>query len=460
LFVAVALAAGCTQETPTPIDDAGAGSGGSSGTGGTAGKSGNGGDAAAGSGGAGSGGAGSGGAGSGGAGSGGAAAGAGGAAGGGGEDTSAALYDPQRLPRFDVELPEASVSALEADPDTYVRATLRYEGAALSEIGIRIKGEGSLRTLAQKAAFKLKFDEFVADQTFFGLRRMVWNNMVEDGSFLAERLAYTVYRAADLPAPRANSALVYVNDEFYGVYANIEAEDKTFLRRWFADDDGNLYEEGQVDFESGHVGDFDLETNEAANDRSDLQRLIETFEAAQPSSYLQDLSAALDTERFLKFTALEALVDQWDMYGYTYFYPNNFRIYSDPTSSKFVFLPWGMDMALKPFPYSDRPHIPIFGLSHYGDEAGERVTSGAMFQACLQSPSCTQTYTQVVRDMLEVFEAASLDELAERYYAQVREHVYAETRKEVSNEEFDANYQRLLETIRTRGAAARADLAD
>lgn len=54
-----------------------------------------------------------------------------------------------------------------------------------------------------------------------------------------ERLAYDVFRAAGLPAPRCNNAVVYVNGAYYGVYVNVEAEDKTLLRRWFASAEGN-----------------------------------------------------------------------------------------------------------------------------------------------------------------------------------------------------------------------------
>src|SRR5687767_10231363 len=56
------------------------------------------------------------------------AAGASGSAAGGmaSVDTSAELYDPERVPRFDIDLPAASVSALGAAPDVYVRGTLRY----------------------------------------------------------------------------------------------------------------------------------------------------------------------------------------------------------------------------------------------------------------------------------------------------------------------------------------------
>jgi hypothetical protein len=107
----------------------------------------------------------------------------GGAAGGSvAVDPSAELYDPERLPRFDIALSDAGMVALDEDPETYVEAELRYEDETVSRIGLRIKGEGSRRTLDGKAAFKLKFDEFVADQTFRGLRRLTLNNMVEDPS--------------------------------------------------------------------------------------------------------------------------------------------------------------------------------------------------------------------------------------------------------------------------------------
>lgn len=373
-------------------------------------------------------------------------------------DLSAELYDESVVPRFDIELPPASVTALGADPDTYVRGTLRYGNETVNDIGVRIKGEASLRTLEQKAAFKLKFDEFVADQSFRGLRRITLNNMVEDPSFLAERLAYFVYRAAKLPAPRCNSALVYVNGKAFGVYANIETEDKTFLRRWFASDDGNLYEEGQRDFEMGAENVFDLETNETANDRSDMRNLIATIQNAKSGTLLADWDKALDTQHFLRFTAAEAAVNQWDMYSYTVFYPNNFRIYHDPTSNKFVFLPWGMDMSMKPFRDSGKPFISIYGLARRGDNERSPVTAGIIFQRCMADADCKAKYTAAVRETLGIYETLKPEEVATRYYEQIKEHVQADPRKEYTEREFEAGYQSVLSTIRGRAAAIRADI--
>jgi hypothetical protein len=375
------------------------------------------------------------------------------------------LFDPERVPRFDLQLPQESIDQLNAvkndrDPaqEIYVRGELRHGDEVVSDVGVRIKGEASFRRLSQKPAFKIKFDEFIPKQSFRGLRRLTLNNMAEDPSFVAERLAYHVFRAAGLPAPRCNSAVVYLNGQLLGVYAHVEAEDKTFLRRWFSDDGGNLYEEGGKDLLPGSETTFDLETNEPKNDRSDLTGLIAALAAAQPASFMADLGAALDLPHFLRFTAAEAAVNQWDMYGYTVFFPNNFRIYRDPTSARFVFLPWGMDMSMKPYRDSNKPHIRIFELARQYDRRAGPVTAGLIFQRCLQSPACKSAYARAVAGMADTYEGLGLEAVARRMYEQLRPHITADTRREYSLPQFEAAFESVLRTIRERPAAMRADL--
>lgn len=374
------------------------------------------------------------------------------------------IYDPERIPRFDIELPTESLTQLaELTQDhplakEYVRGTFRYDGEELFDVGVRFKGEGSWRPLDRKTAWKIKFDKFVDDQHLLGLKRLTLNNMVEDPSFVAERLAYDVYRAAGLPAPRCNSALVYVNGEFYGVYANVEAIDKPFLRRWFDDDEGNLYEEGQSDFLPGSESTFDLETNETANDRSDLTRLIDALSAVRGGAPWSELEAVIDAEQFLLFTAAEAAVNQWDMYAFTRFYPNNFRFYHDPTSDQFVFVPWGMDLSMKPFRDSGKPHIPLFELATQGDFDGGRVVAGQLYQTCLLDDTCRERFMSASETMIEVYESLDLETLAVRYAEQLRSHIEVDPRQEYSMTQVEAALQATLETIRGRADAMRSDL--
>ena len=479
--ILLSLASACARETAPPSNDAGtAAKSGSGGRGGSAGKptggKGGSGDSDASVEDAGSGGrSGSGGrAGNGG--RSGTAGGAGNAAGNGGTDASSALFDPDVLQRFDITLPEASIAALGTAPDVYTHGSLTYGNTTLADVGVRIKGESSRRNLTQKAAFKLKLDEYVANQRLLGLNRITLNNMLSDATFMAECLAYAVYRAANLPAPRCNHALVYVNDELFGVYANIESEDKTFLRRWFTNEDGNLYEDGMSDFVAGEEGSFDLQTNETANNRSDLTMLISAIDSAQSGTYLADLDPILDTDHYLRFTAVEAAVNQWDGYSYTYYEPNNFRIYHNPSTGKFTFIPWGHDLSMKPFPiYEDNPapqrtFIPLFTAPVYENQPSARDAGGRIFVGdrsgdpgramggCLGSTSCRTAYAEVVRDVIAVYEGVGLPAMAAKMYAQIRDHVRAEDRKEVTNEEFESAYQTLLTNLAQRADAMEADL--
>lgn len=398
------------------------------------------------------------------------------AAGSGSSDPSASaeLFDQSTVVRFDITLPQASIDALGTTPDVYTHAGLRYRDTTFADVGIRIKGESSRRTLMQKAAFKIKLDEYVANQTLLGMKRITLNNMLSDDTYMAECLAYQVWRAAELPAPRCNHAIVYVNDTYYGVYAHVESEDKAFLRRWFASDDGNLYEDGMADFVSGAESSFDLQTNETANDRSDLIALISALDSASSATYLQDLDAVLDTAQFLRYSAMEAAVNQWDGYSYTYFEPNNFRIYHDPTTRKFSFIPWGHDLSMKAFAYveADRPardYIPLFTRPLYENRSGARDSGGRIFVGdrvgaraqggCMDSDACRNAFAEAVREVIAVYDGANLPALAEQTYELIRPHIYEETtRKEVSNEQFEAAYQTLLQFIAGRTAALRDDL--
>lgn len=388
------------------------------------------------------------------------------------EDASAELYSPERLPEFRIELSEAALDTLRLvsdaeDPrqDTYVKATLRHADEVVENVGLRIKGEGSFQQIDAKPAWKLKFDEFVPDQTFRGLKRLTLNNLFEDASFIAERLAYDVYRAASLPAPRCNNALVYVNGEFYGVYANVEAEDKPFLRRWFSDVSGNLYEEGQSDFVPGAETTFNLETNETSNDRTDLVGLIAAVDAATPATFLDELGAHVDLQNFLRFTAVEAAVNQWDMYAYIVFWVNNLRLYREPRAGKFHFIPWGHDLSMKPYRDSGKPYVHLFELSRQYDAPNGRVSAGLLFRRCLESAACVAAYRGAVEEVIVTYQALDLEARAASYYEQIKPFVYDDQRKRIccgsnslSNQQFDAAVVSVMDTIRGRVAALRQDL--
>jgi spore coat protein CotH len=99
--------------------------------------------------------------------------------------------------------------------------------------GVATRFKGSLGTLAgcfrddgsqycSKLSMKLKFDEYVRDQRFFGLKRLNFNSMILDSSSLRERLAYRLFREMGVAAPRAVHARLRINGELIGLFSLVE----------------------------------------------------------------------------------------------------------------------------------------------------------------------------------------------------------------------------------------------
>ncbi len=106
------------------------------------------------------------------------------------------------MAEIDLSIPPASREALATDPGEYVEATFSLDAAGGAygplDVGVRLKGNASFRTLDGKAAFKLNFDPAPGGR-FLGLRRLTLNNMVQDPSMLHEALAYEVFRGRASP---------------------------------------------------------------------------------------------------------------------------------------------------------------------------------------------------------------------------------------------------------------------
>jgi hypothetical protein len=74
-----------------------------------------------------------------------------------------------------------------------------------------------------------------------------------------------------------------------------------------------------------------------------MARLKELADAAREIDYakrMSRLAEVLDLDRFLSFMAIESMTGHWDGYIGN---RNNYRIYDDPQSGKFVFMTHGMD---------------------------------------------------------------------------------------------------------------------
>ncbi len=250
-----------------------------------------------------------------------------------------------------LELPEEGFQSLRADRRHYVRVTLREGTNLLRDAGVRLKGRtGSFRGLDDKPAFTVSCDEFVPGQRFRGLSKFHLNNSVEDPSYLNEKLGGELFRAAGVPAPRVGHALVELNGRRLGLYVLKEGFAEEFLARHFARADGALYDPGR----GGDITSLPRRAGSPALGGVTLEQLANAAQDSDATNRWRRLSGVLDLDRFVSFMALEVLIGHRDGYCLA---RNNYRLYHDPMSDKFVFLPAGMDQLFGRADLPIRPHM-------------------------------------------------------------------------------------------------------
>jgi hypothetical protein len=315
-------------------------------------------------------------------------------------DEAAWLFDPGAVVEIDFEMSEASIDALEAEPDEYQPAnfTLRKAGGETfgpTSVGLRLKGGlGSFRPLTEKAGFKIKFNEFVKGQKFLGLKKLTLNNMVQDPSMLHETLVYDLFRELKVPASRTGYAFVRVNGDPYGVYLNLETLDDVSLPQWFSSTQ-HLYEADApgVAVRTGEAGTFEIDEGEEA-DRTDLEALIAAAND-EVGDWSEGMAATADLNEMTRMWAVERYVGHWDGYAgiAAAFRPNNYYLHS-LESGVFAMLPWGTDQTWV-------THV------QFGGTAG-----GLLFNNCLDDASCEALYVNALNQVQAAIPGLNLDTLA------------------------------------------------
>jgi spore coat protein CotH len=260
------------------------------------------------------------------------------------------VYATDRLHVVAIDVDAQYLDQLDNDVENRVPCTLTFDGTQLSNVGIRKKGGyGSSAPLDDKPGFSIKLNEFAGSQRLDGLKRVNLNNAREDQTFLSEHTGYEAHRLAGMPAPLTAHAVVTFNGADYGIYVVKEPITDDFLDRVFGptNDQGNVYE-GFYHPEDQSLGDFvthpeelDLKDEvEEMRSRTDVIALAGVIASAPDATFAADVGARFDLDRYVTQLALDIVLGYWDSYAY---FLNNYYLYHEPATDRFVYLPHGMD---------------------------------------------------------------------------------------------------------------------
>lgn len=295
------------------------------------------------------------------------------------------LFQNERVKHLSLRFSENDVSLLEQEHRPYVRADFSDGAISIYSVGIKLKGAaGSYQLLSGKPGFTVKFDKFRKKQTLDQLDKIHLNNSVQDGTYLCEWLGAEVFRLANYPSPRVSHALLKWNEQSEAMYVIREAYDKSFLRRYYSNTDGNLYDGG---FLQDLDADLEKDSGLGVDDRSDLRAIVAALNNTDANVRYREMEKRIDLERFVTFMALERMLCHWDGYSEN---ANNYRVYIHPDTGLAIFFPHGMDQLI------GDPNMPLF------DFPSPRVSSQVM--GC---DKWRARYRNRVKELLPLFDPSN-----------------------------------------------------
>jgi hypothetical protein len=225
-------------------------------------------------------------------------------------------------------------------------ATFIYQSATISDtvynVGFRLRGNTS--RYSAKKSFKVAFNSFTQGMKWNNLEKMNLNGEHNDVSILRSYLSAQMLVQAGVVAPRTSYVKLYVNNEYKGLYINVEHIDEQFLKQRFP-----LNNYGTL-IKSGYGANLkNLGTNEAnyspfyeLKQGNNLQSLIQFIAVlnTNSSNFPCAIQAVFDVDSYLKTLAIEILTGHWDGYAFN---KNNFYLYQRPSDGKFMFIEYDMD---------------------------------------------------------------------------------------------------------------------
>jgi spore coat protein CotH len=247
----------------------------------------------------------------------------------------------------------------------YVPCSVFHDGKEWYYVGIRFKGNSSLRTVfsagIKKMPFRLEFDQFADDypqitgQTFYGFGQLSLGNNFNDMSLMREKTAHDLFREFGVPAPHTAFYRVYVDygdgPIYFGLYTLVEIVFDTMLEKQFGSNSGNCYKpenDGSTfAFGSFNTSDLSKKTNQSLADWSDLEQLYNILHddsrTSQPAEWRSNLEQVFDVYGFLRWLAANTAMQNWDTYGKM---THNYYLYHDPADDLIKWIPWDSNEAL------------------------------------------------------------------------------------------------------------------
>lgn len=320
------------------------------------------------------------------------------------------LFDGSRVHRVDIQMEDWEAFLASAPEEEYIPATVEIDGEAFRQVGLRAKGNNSLRLTAEyglsRYSLKLEFDHYT-DGSYHGLDKLSLDASFQDNSYLKTWLAFDIMEFLGVPTPLRSFVWVTVNGQPWGLFLAVEEPEEAFARRNFGANHGQLY---KPDYRSLAEENADVHLRYTTDDPADYpgifenakldasaadqQRLVESLRLLNSGEQLEE---AVDVEQVLRYFVGQVFVMNWDSYlGHT---GHNYLLYEE--EGKLSMLPWDYNLAFGTYalgmtdPITD-PNV-LLNYPILTPAPGEYMTKRPLYHQLMQVEEYFQQYQAYFR---------------------------------------------------------------
>ena len=276
------------------------------------------------------------------------------------------------LPKVYIQIDQDSLNQIFSDifSDHHYPATFIFDNTEIRDtvenVGFRLRGNTSRG--AGKKSFKISFNTFEKGRQWKKLEKLNLNGEHNDPTVTRSKLGWDILRSFGVPAPRCNQVELYLNNQYVGLFANVEQIDEEFVESRFGNKNGNLYKclwpadltfkglNSDV-YKTGNSGrrTYELKTNEELDDYSDLANFIDVLNNTPEEELVCELEQVFNVDTYLKAMVFDIFSANWDG---PIVNKNNFYLYHNTATDKFEYIPFDIDNT--------------FGIDWFGEDWASR----------------------------------------------------------------------------------------
>ncbi len=378
------------------------------------------------------------------------------------------LYDSTIIREFRLSFPQTNYWTLltsNYSTRTHIPASLTVDGITLDSVGVSFKGNTSYQGTgtSQKKSFSIKTEEFRDNQDLMGYSTLNLNNAYQDESFLRE-VFYLHQIRKHIPAAKANFVHLFINEQDWGLYPNVQQLNKDFLEEWFFSNDGANFRAhvrttggpggggpgGGAQWGDGtaalnYLGadtalyqtKYTLKSSDIGNSWQHLVDGCYELNNTAAADITTDLPTFYDLDRVLWFLASEIAFSDDD--SYVFKGKMDYYVYFDPETNR-----------LTPIEF-DGNSVMASNALNWGVFYNVTNANYPLLNKLLTVPSIRQRYLAHFRTIIqEEMNAANCDEILDNYKAQIDALVQSDPKKLYTYNQFVAEETVLKDWMESR----------